>query len=169
MVHRTAEVCYFLHYRFVVAWDSSTAPLHSPNGMQIVCHSVPTATKPGLWSSLWLPVPQIWPINHPYNPECWPLWSGWQGINGICHPGGHCWDYYPGTLSRSNHSDSLGDLVPVDFIYRNMIFQIIWVTLIYTVRPDQNGWHFPNNIYFQLHFLEWNCYFVIQILLAFIP
>ena len=31
-------------------------------------------------------------------------------------PGGHCWDYYPGTLSSmSRHCNSFENRVPVDF------------------------------------------------------
>ena len=36
----------------------------------------------------------------------------------ICHSSGHCWDYYPVSLSfLSSHCNSFEDRVPVDFIW----------------------------------------------------
>ena len=37
----------------------------------------------------------------------------------VCHPGGYCWDYYPGALSVSycNSFEERLDWVPIGFIY----------------------------------------------------
>ena len=66
--------------------------------------------------------------------------GGWTIDNKACHPRGHYWDYYPGTLSfRWSHCNWFGDQAPVDEVYdlhmdcRDRVPEIAPATAV--------GWH----------------------------
>ena len=73
-------------------------------------------------------------------------------------PDSHCWDNYPEVKSLQ----LIWRSGPVDEIYGGSIFKLVAVTWLNTLRPKQNGRHFPDDT-FKCIFLNENVRISIKI------